>query len=116
MNLQTTKDIIACLPTGHTPFFYGKDDYALYLLSEQIRARKGMARVSDLKNSLLAPLLHKPLIKEILAKTDKLTPSILDAHLHGRNPLNLSLTLDTWGCDCDSYDSVSYTHLRAHET
>ncbi len=109
MNLQTTKDIIACLPSGHTPFFYGKDDYALYLLSEQIRARKSKARVSDLKKSAVASLLHKPVVKEILAKNDTLTPSLLEAHLHGKHPLNLSLTLDTWGCDCDSYDCTSQT-------
>ena len=114
MNLQTTKDIIACLPSGHTPFFYGKDDYALYLLSEQIRARKGRARVSDLKKSTVASLLHKPVVKEILAKTDTLTPSLLEAHLHGKHPLTLSLTLDTWGCDCNSYDCTSQTSRSGH--
>jgi len=109
MNLQTAKDIIACLPTGHTPFFYGKDDYALYLLSEQIRVNGGTARVHEVKKSPLALLLQKPALKKIIAQSDKLTPDFINKHLHNSTPLNLSLTLTTWGCDCTSYHCYAQT-------
>lgn len=114
MKLQTAKDIISCLPRGHTPFFYGQDDYSIYLLSEHIRANGGASHVRELKKSPLAALLQKPVIKQIIAKTEQLTPDLLDTYLCEKSPLNLSLTLDTWGCDCGSDCTYSQTSRPGH--
>jgi len=111
MNLQTAQDIIDCLPKGHTPFFYERDDYAL---AEQLHASNGIAKVSTLKKSPIAPLLNKPRIKEIIARSEVLTSDLISEYIYGTNPIALSLTLDTWGCSCNDFDCYAQTSRSGH--
>lgn len=64
MDLQQWEEIIACLPTDRTLFTYFKDQYAVYLLEQQLR--DGRCSIKKLRASPLRKLLEKPLIKQVL--------------------------------------------------
>lgn len=105
MEINTAKEVIACLPEGKTLFNYYKDAYAVFILSQVIG--EGCA-ISELKQSVYSGLLNKPKIKNIVAKSgdgilhsDQLELLCLDA---GEAFL---LTLDTWGHGDRSWDQVS---------
>lgn len=105
MDINTAKEVIACLPEGKTPFSYYKDRYAVFILSQVI----GEACViSDLKQSAYSGLLNKPMIKEIVAKSGdgRLHHDQLEMLcLHAAEPF--LLTLDTWGHGDRGWDQVS---------
>lgn len=64
MKLELCHEIMACLPQGRTIFRYGKDHYAFYLLRRAVAEGSSVAR---LRQSDLAPLLEKPLVRAWLA-------------------------------------------------
>ena len=95
MDKATALEIITCLPKGRTLFHYFKDRYALLLLSYAVGES---LKISALRNTAYAKLLHKPLVRELLATTGDgvLTASALLNHwLYDSQTFVLSLT--TWG-------------------
>lgn len=105
MDINTAKEVIACLPEGKTLFNYYKDRYAAFILSQVIG--KSCA-ISDLKKSAYSGLLNKPKIKKIVAVSG-------DGILH-HDQLDIFaletvepflLTLDTWGHGDRGWDQVS---------
>lgn len=58
-------EIIACLPSGRTPFAYWRDRYALELVAAACREATAIAM---LKRSAVAPLLERPAVKRHLAQ------------------------------------------------
>lgn len=65
MDLSTIKEIMACLPKDRTFFYYFKDRYALLRLAAL--AQQTDLSISTLRQSPYAPLLDKPLVKQVLA-------------------------------------------------
>ncbi len=105
MDIKTVQEVLACLPVGKTPFYYCKDRYAVFLLSQVIGKQ---CAIADLKKSAYSRLLQKPLLKDILAKSG-------DGQLRQEN-LSLAwgnrvepflLTLDIWGDNDRRRDQVS---------
>jgi len=105
MDINTAKEVIACLPQGKTPFSYYKDRYAAFILSQVIGE---YCMISELKQSAYSGLLNKPVIKEIVAKSG-------DGRLHHDQLEMLCLqaaepfllTLDHWGHGDREWDQVS---------
>ena len=104
MDINTAKEVIACLPEGKTPFSYYKDRYAAFILSQVIGTE---CAISDLKNSAFSGLLNKPAIKEIVSKSGngKLQLNQLETVWGKAEPF--LLTLDTWGHGDRCWDQVS---------
>ena len=65
MDKTSAQEIMACLPVGKTAFNYYKDYYAVFILTQVVGKQCPIAR---LKQSVYAPLLNKPVIKNILAQ------------------------------------------------
>jgi hypothetical protein len=66
MEMKTIKEVLDCLPTGKTAFNYYKDRYAVFLLSQVIGRQ---CAIADLKKSVYSGLLHKPLVKDVMAQS-----------------------------------------------
>ena len=98
MELVQVEEILACLKGERTLFPYVRDGYSLQLLRDYIGT--GMA-VSQLRQSVYAAFLAKPLVKQALAFAGKgfLKPEHIDWALWEHSPLNFVLTLDQWGTD-----------------
>lgn len=114
MKLQLARDIIECLPTGHTPFLYSRDDYAFHLL---IRALDNHTQsVHQIKKSTHASLLHKSKVKKFLAQlgNQTLNSDILKYGLGGPDATKFNLSLSTWGGD--KHDSPMYTQNTRGKT
>ncbi len=105
MDINTAKEVIACLPIGKTPFSYYKDRYAEYILSQVIEKE---CAIAGLKQSAYSGLLNKSVIKEIVAKSGngKLHHDQLDVAWQ-KNAEPFLLTLDIWGHGDRSWDQVS---------
>ena len=105
MDINTAKEVLACFSQEKTVFFYGKDQYAVFLLSHFIGEA---CSIAQLKQTSYARLSNTPLAKEIIANSgdgwlrkDQLTsvwPKATEAFL---------LTLDLWGSNDRSYDQTS---------
>ncbi|MGZ8160037.1 MAG: hypothetical protein ACXWT4_14665 [Methylobacter sp.] len=105
MDIKTAQEVLACLPVGKTPFYYCKDRYAVFLLSHII-GRKCV--IADLKKSAYSGLLHKPLVKGILAQSgDGLFRQEHLALAWGGHIESFLLTLSIWGDKDRSWDQVS---------
>jgi hypothetical protein len=105
MDIKTAQEVLACLPVGKTPFYYCKDRYAVFLLSQVIGRQ---CAIADLKKSAYSALLHKPLVKEILAQSGD--GQLRQEHLAlawGNRIEPFLLTLDIWGDKDRSWDQVS---------
>lgn len=111
MELIQLEEILSCLKGERTLFRYHRDIYALQLLRDYIGA--GM-KISELRQSPYAQLLHKPLVKSVLALAGKglLKPNHLDWIQDEQAALNFVLTLDQWGTERNSqrhYHQLSRT-------
>ena len=101
MKTQELREVIACLPKGRTLFRYAKDDYAFRLLS---RAARSHTTLDELRESSFGKLLHKPSVKEVMAKGSSAQwfgPQF-GAHREGQQTYRLSLA--EWGDDDDDWD------------
>ncbi len=107
MDINTAKEVIACLPQGKTSFTYYKDRYAAYILSQVIGE---VCDISGLKQSAYSGLLNKPIIKEVMAKSGagRLHHQQLEM-LYSQVAEPFLLTLDTWGHNDREWDQVSRT-------
>jgi len=107
MKSQTARDIIECLPKGHTPFNYSRDDYAFYLLSRATENKS--LPINLLKKSDYASLIHKQKVKQFLAEigSHTLTPDLLQYGIGGLDSTKFNLTLGTWGSE--KTDLTSWT-------
>ncbi|WP_298610788.1 hypothetical protein [uncultured Thiothrix sp.] len=101
MELTQLEEILSCLKGERTLFRYSRDTYALQLLRDYIGA--GM-KPAELRQSPYANLLHKPLVKSVLALAGKgaLKPQHLDWIEAEQTALNFVLTLDQWGTERNS--------------
>lgn len=111
MELTQLEEIFSCLKGERTLFRYARDAYALQLLRDYIGA--GM-KLADLRQSPYANLLHKHLLKSVLALAGKgvLKPQHLDWIEAEQAALNFVLTLDQWGTERNSqrhYHQLSRT-------
>jgi hypothetical protein len=106
MKKQDAEEIIRCLPQDKTLFYYFKDYYAPLLLSKVVGDR---TPVADIKKSRYAALLHKPIIKQVLAELGGSKMSREDLrYVWDPQGKHFLLTLDTWGSDkCDYYYQTS---------
>ena len=86
MELETVKEIMACLHEGRTLFHYHKDRYALMLLAW---AAGDGCKVEALRRGPFAPLLQKPLVKRVLSGLGK---GEVDCK-RGRLPLQMQFQL-----------------------
>jgi hypothetical protein len=105
MDIKTAEEVLACLPDGKTPFYYCKDRYAVFLLSQVIGRQ---CAIADLKKSSYAGLLHKPLVKDVLAQSGD--GQLRQEHLGlawGSRTEAFLLTLGIWGDKDRSWDQVS---------
>lgn len=97
MDTAVLDEISACLPRGRTPFFYFKDRYALLLLGHL--AGDGCS-ISELKKGPAAPLLNRPLVRDVLATAGggvvrrSHFDCVWDASVEP-----FLLTIDRWGCN-----------------
>lgn len=106
MQLATAKEIIDCLPTGKTRFYYFKDRYALLLLG--LVAGQYVSK-QDLRHSRFAKLLDKAVVKDAirLARGGTLSATDYEAVWPSRYECYF-LTLDVWGSNTrDSYYQTS---------
>lgn len=107
MKPQLANDIIACLPSGHTPFLYSRDDYAFHLLGRALKNKE--LSIHTLKKSNYSPLLSKPKVKSFLALSGSQTLSA--DHLHygmgGSDATKFNLSLGTWGAE--KHDHAGWT-------
>ncbi len=100
MELQDLKEIIACLSGDRTKFYYFKDRYALMLLKDYIKQQVGdkTLPVSALKQSHLASLLNKVVVKKALALAgDGMVSAAHFDMVWDDKPLAFVLTLAQWG-------------------
>ena len=105
MDKQLVNEIIDCLPKERTLFRYFKDRYALILLKHFIGDEMD---IREIKNSRMASLLQKPVMREFLANigSGKLTNADLkDFWLN--DMYSFVLTLDQWGGDNPAWDQTS---------
>lgn len=96
MELETLKEVQNCLCGERTLYHYYPDKYALDILARNIR-RKGSVNVRDLKASNLAPLLNRPAVREVLAKSGKgqlASDTIYCGYQHTEPYV---LTIGSWG-------------------
>ncbi|MCK5829974.1 MAG: hypothetical protein KAH20_06685 [Methylococcales bacterium] len=105
MDINTAKEVIACLPEGKTVFNYYKDRYAAFILSQVIGEE---CAIADLKQSAFSGLLNKSVIKDIVSKSGngKLQHEQLEM-AWGKTTEPFLLTLDTWGHKDRDWDQVS---------
>jgi len=87
MELETVEEIIACLPEERTLFHYHKDRYALMLLAWA--AGEG-CRVDKLRRGSFAPLLDKPLVKQVLSRL-------------GKGEVDGNTLASAWADHCDTF-------------
>ena len=100
MDLSEVREIIACLTKGRTFYYYFKDRYALQLLAE-CAGEQGVA-IAALRQSHYAPLLDKPMVKQVLAHFG--SGRVYTADLLGYWPQEtrtLLLKLGVWGGNSD---------------
>lgn len=105
METQILKEVLACLPKDRTVFRYGKDDYALLLLSYFAANGK---RISDIKRSHYKRLLEKPSVKRLVSTfgNGKVTGS--DFHYgYAIKSSDFVLTVGSWNTGCDRYAQTS---------
>ncbi|MEM1261325.1 MAG: hypothetical protein AAGH76_02935 [Pseudomonadota bacterium] len=94
MRLDEAEEIIACMPSGKTPFWYFRDRYAVLLLALAGEALDKRA----IQRSSFAQLLDKAVVKDVLAKhRSGKVPSNAFENQVWASPECYSLTLDTWG-------------------
>lgn len=95
MKKEEIDEIIACLPSERTLFYYFKERYALMLLAWF--AGSGM-KISAIKKSPYAKLLDKPAVRDVLAQSGSMM--LNDELLHSYWPERSEcyrLTLGSWG-------------------
>ncbi len=97
MKAELAQEIIACLPTDRTLFWYYKDYYAVYLLHREL-SQHGARTVSKLRKGRFGRLLRKPIFTELLAKSGsgKLCASDIE-NRWSQDYEPYVLTLSTWG-------------------
>ena len=95
MDKNLVKEIIDCLPKDRTLFRYFKDRYALILLNHFIGDEM---EVKQIKNSRLAGLLQKPVVRDFMATigNGKLTKADLN-NFWLDEMYSFVLTLGEWG-------------------
>lgn len=105
MKKLEVKEIIDCLPRGHTPFYYFKDRYALMLmrLAFEKPASKG-----DIREVGLGRLLEKPAVKAVMGACGSgvVAPEICDLFWPD-DYRSYSLSLGWWGSHDRGWDQVS---------
>ncbi|MEM9622661.1 MAG: hypothetical protein AAF993_13495 [Pseudomonadota bacterium] len=95
MDKQDIEFVRAALPSGRTVFYDFPDRYAVLLLTRYLQ--QGEAAVSELKKSHLAPLLNRPLVKQVLADTGRATLVASDFRDAWPDRVDgYRLTLDIW--------------------
>ena len=87
--------VLSVLPEGRRVFYDFADRYALLLLGPALA--DGRRTIADLKNSQFAPLLEKPVVKELISELGR--PWLADGDLLNAWPEKVDayrLTLDSW--------------------
>ncbi|MEM8984559.1 MAG: hypothetical protein AAGC71_16130 [Pseudomonadota bacterium] len=109
MRLREAEEIIACLPSGRTPFWYFRDRYAVLLLAwaDDLIDKRSIQR------SAFAQLLHKDVVKAVLAqhRSREIPKDAFENHV-GASPQCYTLTLDTWGSN--THDEFVQTTRRGY--
>jgi len=105
MDRQLVDEIIHCQPGDRLRYWYFRDRYALILLG---LAAGGGVPVAALKRSPLAGLLHKPMVKNLLAGLGNglLTRDHCQA-VWPADTREFVLTLDRWGGEERAYQQTS---------
>ena len=99
MELRELQEVLACLPKDETPYVYPRDGYALMLLSRYVGAGKSIA---EIRRSPYAQLLHKPQVKQALARAGGGFLSRQHLRQPEKGGLEFVLTLNKWGGSDDS--------------
>ena len=97
MDTLILHEVIECLRGERTLFYYQRDQYAVYLVKRLLAGQDAIA-IRTLKNSQWAPLLNRPLLRQVIAGCGdgKLYRHQLDA-VEGRQAEPFVLTLGQWG-------------------
>ncbi len=105
MDIKSIQEILACFSQDKTVFCYGKDQYAVFLLSEIIG---DTCTITVLKQSVFTKLLNTPLVQALSAKAGD--GRLSKDRLHSVWPKNAEaflLTLGVWGSNDRNYDQTS---------
>ncbi len=99
MDRHFAEEIIACLPSERTLYYYYKDRYSIALLHHLSSSYQKGLSVAALKASDYAPLLQKPRIKNILSGLGHQLPdpSYWTRHDYDQAQETFILTLGLWG-------------------
>ena len=102
MDRQTADEVVACLAGERTLYHYYRDRYSIGLLRHLSRERP--LSVAALKQSLYAPLLQKPRVKNALSDmgSKQIDDFQLARHDYDADQNAFVLTLDTWGSERNS--------------
>jgi hypothetical protein len=87
-------------------FRYHRDEYALLLLGWAVRDR---VRVSELRQTPLAPLLKKPITRRVLSRAADGWVRAEDLTLEGAHPHPYVVTIGRWGDPEDDHDDNQTT-------
>lgn len=95
MQLAEVKEIIECLPSSKTRFYYFRDRYALLLLSLYL---DGEVSKKELKQSRFGKLLEKDIVREAMqrSRSNKISANTFDSFWPRRYECYF-LTLGVWG-------------------
>lgn len=102
MDRQTADEVVACLVGERTLYHYYRDRYSIGLLRHL--SRQQPLSVAALRQSLYAPLLQKPRVKNALADmgSKQIDDFQLARHDYDADQNAFVLTLDTWGSERNS--------------
>jgi hypothetical protein len=105
MDIKTAEEVLACFSQEKTVFYYGKDQYAVLLLSQIIGEA---CPIVKLKQTSYARLLATPLVKEIITNSgDGWLRKDQLASVWPKSTEAFLLTLGIWGSNDRSYDQTS---------
>ncbi|MFV0478115.1 MAG: hypothetical protein ACK5ME_09805 [Parahaliea sp.] len=95
MNKKLLDELLYCLADEKTVVHYFKDKYCLFLLKQCAREK---TTVQAIRNSPVAHLLQKPLIRQWLANCGgkQISPSMVDS-LWPTQVHHFTLSMDSWG-------------------
>jgi len=95
MDKEAVEFVLAALPQGRTVFYDFQDRFAILLLVEALE--KAPLSIAAIKQSHLAPLLNKPVVKTLLSQLGRSTLKAEDLSTTWPSRVDgYRLTLSTW--------------------
>ncbi len=105
MNKTLLNEVLECLPKDRTLFRYGRDDYALMLLSRAVGNGRSAA---ELRKSGYGQLLVKPCVKRLMAVSGNgiLSRDLFD-YAYSEDRFDFLLTVGRWNEGSKRYQQTS---------